>query len=68
MNTIGDAFLKAFEPDTVIKVTSLHDKSVTDLLDEVHALVNNKYEIVLDRKSNAIYVGKVKQKGVKKWL
>lgn len=68
MSTIGDAFLKAFEPDTVIKVTSLNDKSVTDLLDEVHALVNNKYEIVLDRKSNAIYIGKVKCKGAKKWL
>ena len=60
MSIIGDAFLKAFNPLIVIKVTSLEDKSVANLLNDILFMVKKKYETVLDDKEDVIYLGKKK--------
>lgn len=60
MGTIGDAFLKAFEPKTTIRVTSLEDKSIVCLLHKIHDVVEEEYETLLDIKEGTIYLGKRK--------
>ncbi len=60
MNTIGDAFLKAFNPLTAIRVTSLEDKSIVCLLHEIHDVVKERYETVLDTSEDVIYLGRKK--------
>ncbi len=60
MNTIGDAFLKAFNPLTAIRITSLEDKSIICLLREIHDVVKERYETVLDTAEDVIYLGRKK--------
>jgi len=60
MNTIGDAFLKAFNPLTAIRITSLEDKSIVCLLHEIHDVVKERYETVLDTAEDVIYLGRKK--------
>jgi len=59
MTQIRDSFLQAFNPITAIKITSIDNKPIKVLVDDIFTFIQKKkYESILDQSTNTIYLGK----------
>ena len=52
------AFMKSFNPKVAIKVVSLDDKSVENLLHELYVFMQKNHNVVLDDKKDTIYLAR----------
>jgi pentose-5-phosphate-3-epimerase len=60
MNKLKDIMTKSFEPTVIIKVESLDGKPVSTLLTDIHLMVINRYETMLDIENCVLYLRKKK--------
>ena len=64
MTSMKDKLIQAMEPTIAIKVFKLDKKPVKAILSEIHQAIKYKYDTMIDKETNTIYVGRRIQHGL----